>query len=118
MIRSKIGTFLVAAGAAWSLHAVTSGNAYVRVSTSCADVLSIKRVGKDFHLLVTNANAKANVSISAENPPYKLVIPGSGSCLVSLGSPASYTVEKVQSPDHERDDEPGASGNIINWLAD
>ena len=103
---------------AWSLEAASAGNSLVQVSTSCADVLSLKCIGKDFHLLVTNAHVTATVSVTAVNPPYLLVLPESGECTVSLGSPATYTVKKQQSKEDEKDREPEASGKIIMFRPD
>jgi hypothetical protein len=40
----------------FSFAAVSGANGFVEVSTSCTDVLSIKGIDKDFHLLVTNAS--------------------------------------------------------------
>jgi len=103
---------------AWSLEAASAGNSLVQVSTSCADVLSLKCVGKDFHLLVTNANVTATVSVTAVNPPYLLVLPESGECTVSLGSSATYKVKKQQPKEEEKDNEPEVSGKIIMFRPD
>jgi len=44
MIRIKICALLAAVAMAWSLEAASAGNSLVQVSTSCADVLSLKCV--------------------------------------------------------------------------
>lgn len=118
MIRIKICALLAAVAMAWSLEAASAGNSLVQVSTSCADVLSLKCVGKDFHLLVTNANVTATVSVTAVNPPYLLVLPESGECTVSLGSSATYKVKKQQPKEEEKDNESEVSGKIIMFRPD
>ena len=67
-----------------TLEAASASNGFVDVYTSCEDVLIIKGIDNDFHLLVTNANASATVRVTAHNPPYRLVVPASGECIVSL----------------------------------
>ena len=118
MIRIKICALLAAVAMAWSLEAASAGNSLVQVSTSCADVLSLKCVGKDFHLLVTNANVTATVSVTAVNPPYQLVLPESGECTVSLGSSATYKVKKQQPKEEEKDKESEVPGKIIMFRPD
>ena len=88
-----------------------ASNSYVSIRTDCADVLSIKPVGKDFHLLVVNASAQAAVEVSAIDP-WELVEPISGSCSVTLAAEGAYEVKDAE-PDEEGNYEPNKDGRII-----
>ena len=44
---------------------MSAANSYVRIYTDDLDVLSLKAVGRDFHLLVTNSSARVQVSVEA-----------------------------------------------------
>ena len=96
-----------------SLHsfAIDAANSYVRITTDCPDVLAIKPVDRDFHLLVTNVAARAHVEIEAIDP-WGLVRPGSGSCDVTLAVLGSYEVEDLE-PDEDGNYEPNKDGRII-----
>ena len=88
-----------------------ASNSYVSIRTACADVLSIKPVGKDFHLLVVNASAQATVEVSAIDP-WELVEPISGSCGVTLAAEGAYEVKDAE-PDEEGNREPNKDGRIV-----
>ena len=96
-----------------ALHsfAISSANSYVRISTDCPDVLAIRPVDRDFHLLVTNVAARVHVEIEAIDP-WGLVRPGSGSCDVTLAVLGSYEVEDLE-PDEDGNYEPNKDGRII-----
>ena len=100
------------------LEAASASNGYIDVYTSCIDVLVIKGIDNDFHLLVTNKNASARVSVIAHNPPYRLVKPGSGDGVVSIGHPMRYEVAKAQNGNAEKDGEPSTGGWIIMFCPD
>jgi hypothetical protein len=91
--------------------AIEAANSCVRIRTSCPDVLSIKPVGKDFHLLVTNASACAHVEVEAV-PPWSLVRPASGYCDVALSATGLYEVGDSE-PDELGNREPNKCGSII-----
>lgn len=107
----KILLQLFIACSALQAFAMEAANSYVRIRTDCADVRSIKPVGKDFHLLVVNASAQATVEVSAIDP-WELVEPISGSCSVTLAAEGAYEVKDAE-PDEEGNREPNKDGRIV-----
>ena len=73
--------------------AISAQNGVVKITTQCEDVLAIKCVGRDFHLLVTNQNAVAMVDVVPWDPPYRLIKPSKGFCEVSINTVREYEVK-------------------------